>query len=200
MRSREFSIDREIVLLQELGQGNQYAFQMIYENYSPKLYNNLFKLTKDEDVAKELLQNLFIKIWDKRGDIDINKSFRSYLFKVAENMVIDYFRKTKRDQKLMDSLMQAATELSPDLEEIYISKENDERLSKAIAALPPQRQRVFILCKLEGKSYEEVSKMLGISTSTISDHIVKATKSIHNHFTSGELTVILIASAIVIGI
>lgn len=201
MRSREFSTEREIILLQELSAGNQHAFETLYNHYSPKIYLNLKKLTKDEEIAKELLQDLFLKIWDKRSDLDPAKSFRSYLFKIAENMVMDFFRKAKRDKKLLDKLIDITADFGPDMEEILISKENEELLQQAIDALPPQRKKVFVLCKLEGKSYEEVSKLLGISTSTISDHIVKATKSIHTHFTiSGEITVILIASAIVMGI
>ena len=70
---------------------------------------------------------------------------------------------------------------------------NDEKsvlLENAISKLPPQRQQVFRLCKLEGKSYRDVSELLGISLSTISDHIVKATKSIRNYLESTDNAVL----------
>ena len=70
------------------------------------------------------------------------------------------------------------------LEEFVANDEKSVLLQNAINKLPPQRQQVFRLCKLEGKSYKEVSELLGISLSTISDHIVKATKSIRNDLES----------------
>ena len=71
------------------------------------------------------------------------------------------------------------------LEGIMSSDDNLAILQKAIEGLPPQRQQVFRLCKLEGKSYKDVSTLLGISVSTISDHIVKGTKSIRDYFDIG---------------
>lgn len=164
--------EKEILLL--LVSGSKQAFESIYNHYSARLYGNLLKLVKSKSEAQEILQDVFLKIWDNRKAIDPEKSFRSYLFRIAENKVYDFFRKAARDKKLQAQLLAVATEHYEHIEEMLFKKENAAILQKAIDLLPPQRQQVFRLCKLEGKSYEEVGRILGISTSTVSDHIVKS--------------------------
>ena len=123
-----------------------------------------------------------MKIWDNRQNIDIDQSFRSYLFRIAENKAYDFFRKAARDKKLQAQVPVAATEHYEHIESMLFNKENLAILNGAIESLPSQRQQVFRLCKLERKSYQEVSELFGISTSTVSDHIVKATRSSKNTY------------------
>ena len=132
------------------------------------------------------MQDVFLKIWNNRHSIDTEKSFRSYLFKIAENKVYDFFRKAARDKKKEHVLFEIASSEYVPVEDIMSSDAKTVLLEKAIESLSPQRQQVFRLCKLEGKSYKEVSEILGISASTISDHIVKATKSIRDYFEKNE--------------
>jgi len=172
----------EKTILSELIEGSEYAFEQIYRLYSPRLFNRLLKLVKIEAQAEEILQDAFLKIWEQRKSIDPEKSFRSFLFKIAENKVYDFFRKVTRDKNLESKLIALAADNHTIIKSYMLGDENMAILQKAIADLPPQRQQVFHLCKLEGKSYREVSEMLGISASTISDHIVKGTKSIRDYF------------------
>lgn len=193
-----YSNSTETELISLLKDGDRVVFAYMYQLYSQKIYSNLKRLLKDEEIAQEFLQDVFLKIWDKRAELAIHTSFHSYLYRIAENLVKDYFRKALRDKKLMEHLVVAASELYMDIEEMYIGKEDQTLLNKAIETLPPQRRKIFILCKLEGKSYDEVGQLLGISNSTINDHIVRATKTIRTYFiTSGELSIILIAAAII---
>ena len=179
------SDEKELLLL--LLKGNEQAFEKIYKLYSARLYGNLLKLVKSEAEAQEILQDVFLKIWENRQSIDMEKSFRSYLFKIAENKVYDFFRKVARDKKRAAQLIALATNEYVPVGELLQSDEKTAMLEKAIDALPPQRQQVFKLCKLEGRSYKEVSELLGISVSTISDHIVKgATKSIRDYFENND--------------
>jgi len=177
---------QEKELLMALHQSNQLAFEKIYHIYSPRLYGKLIKLVKSEAHAQEILQEVFLKIWEYRKSIDPEKSFRSLLFKIAENKAYDFFRKASRDKNIESELISAYTNNYTDIEELKGGDENLGLLEKAIESLPPQRQQVFRLCKLEGKSYREVSELLGISVSTISDHIVKGTKTIRQYFESNN--------------
>ena len=177
-------------LLIELRNDNEQAFEKIYKLYSARLYGNLIKLVKSESEAQEILQDVFLKIWNNRHSIDTEKSFRSYLFKIAENKVYDFFRKAAREKKRESVLVEIATSAYMPVEEILVSEAKTALLEKAIESLPAQRQQVFRLCKLEGKSYKEVGEILGISTSTISDHIVKATRSIRDYFEKNEQALI----------
>lgn len=168
------SNEKDLILL--FSNGDQVAFEKIYHLYSPRLLGFLIKLVKSEGHAKELLQEIFIKIWNSRNSIDPEKSFRSYLFRVAENTVYDFFRKVAREKKLQAELLKINDGFYSHVEEECFSKQNQELLQNVIDTLPPKRRQVFRLIKMEDYSYEEVSVLLNISTSTISDHIVKANK------------------------
>jgi RNA polymerase sigma-70 factor (family 1) len=196
MMSYDNYTDAELTAL--LKQGDEQAFERLYQKYSQRIYTNLKRLVKDDELAQELLQDLFVKIWGKRFELTYETSFRSYLYRISENLVRDFFRKAARDKKLMEHLVTTASELYQDLETDYIHKENNALLYKAIETLPPQRRKIFTLCKIEGKSYDEVSLLMGISNSTINDHIVKATKAIRIYFVvSGNVSIILIAAAMI---
>lgn len=184
------------MLLEQLINNDQQAFKQVYFLYSARLYGNILKLVKSEPVAQEILQDVFIKIWDHRHSIDPAKSFRSYLFRIAENMVCNFYRKASRDKVALRQLMSKSTEHYSHIEEDIFYKEETSFLSEAIGGLPPQRKQVFELCKMEGKSYDEVSRLLGISVSTISDHIVKANRFLREYYlkNSGAIAPLLIVT------
>ncbi len=182
--------EKELLLL--LKEGHERSFEEIYKLYSARLFGNIYKMVKEKSTAQEILQEVFVKLWNNRASIDPERSFRSYLFRIAENSVYDFFRKAARDRKMQARLIAAATEHYEHIEEMLLRKENNRVLQNAIDSLSPQRQQVFRLCKLEGKTYEEVGQQLGISASTISDHIVKANKAIREYlFEHMDLTILL---------
>ena len=184
--------------LHRLKQGDEPAFKELYRLYSPRLYGNLLKLVKNETIARELLQDVFIRVWNHRHDIDPQRSFKAYCFRIAENLVTDFFRKAACDRKLAAYLKAAATDFDVSTEQQIDYKESSHLLNQAIRLLPPQRRQVFELCKIEGRSYAEVSGLLGISTSTISDHIVKASRSIKEYFlhAGGSITLLVIVDSL----
>ena len=155
------------------------AFKALYHLYSGRLLGYLKKLSGTEDFALEILQETFVRVWNNRSRIDPEKPFRSYLFSIAANLVYDLYRKAARDKKLRAALQNSYVSYICDHpEESVYSEENTRLLREAIQALPPKRREIFQLIKIEERSYDEVSKLLKVSTSTINDHIVKATKSI----------------------
>ncbi|MEO8416411.1 MAG: RNA polymerase sigma-70 factor [Ginsengibacter sp.] len=178
-----------VVLLNE---SDEAAFEKLYFLYSQRLLGYLIKLVKSETIAGELLQDVFVKIWNSRQNVDPNRSFRSYLFRIAENMVVDFFRKAARDKKLRETLINNSCKEYSHVEESLFTKENEQILLDVISLLPLRRRQIFQLIKIEGYSYEEVSHLLAISPSTISDHIVKATKFIREHLEASHLTAMYI--------
>ncbi|MEO6521010.1 MAG: sigma-70 family RNA polymerase sigma factor [Mucilaginibacter sp.] len=183
------------LLVEQLRQGSEVAFTFLYDKYSKQLHGNICRLVKDEEIAQELLQDLFMTIWKDREKLNPEKSFKSYLYKVAENLVYAYFRQIAKNKRLIDKLILSAVEFDSNAEDIMIVKENHDLLKKAIENLSPQRKQIYTLCKLEGKSYEEVSKELSISTSTIRDHIVKANKTVKQYFYSNQNLALMIITA-----
>ncbi|MGQ7857123.1 RNA polymerase sigma factor [Pedobacter sp. WC2501] len=183
-------------LLIQLKNGDERAFEILYNNYKFRIAGNLFKLLKSDDLVKEVLQELFFKIWEVRTQIDPEKSFKSYLFRIAENLVYDYFRKVAKDKRLLTKMVASSSELYLHVEEDLLSKEDAQKLQHAINLMPPQRKMVFTLCKLEGKSYKEVEEIMGINAKTISSHMLQANRFLKNHF-GGSPTLII---SIVLGV
>lgn len=172
--------EKELVELLKIG--DKHAFEQLYHNYKIRIYGNLCKMVKSTETADELLQDLFIKIWTGRENLDPDKSFRSYLFKIAENLAYDFFRKAALNKKMEIYLVSVSKPTESPIEQHIYYKEGNYVLAKAIEQLPPKRKQVYILCKIEGKSYEEVSRLLGVSISTVNEHIVKASSVVRKYF------------------
>ncbi len=182
----------ETGLLISLRKGDAKAFEKLYFSYSKRLYGNILRMVKSSDVAEEILQELFQRVWERRETIDVSKSFKSYLFTIAKHLVYDFFHSQTKQRHVEAYLIEASTASYEHIDEEIALKETHSIIANGILQLPPQRRLVYKLCKIEGKSYEDVSDILGISTSTISDHIVKATKSLKAYYLSKHaMTLIL---------
>ncbi|TYR37477.1 RNA polymerase sigma-70 factor [Sphingobacterium phlebotomi] len=182
MYNQQMDHSEEVKLLVALQSGSQAAFEQIYRKYSARIYLNVLKMVKSEGDARELLQDVFFKVWTKRELIDPDQSFRSYLYQIAKYTVYNFIRRNNLEKQVYAYIRQHTDVEYSHIEEDLSYKESEIWLTKAIEQLPPQRRQVFTLCKIEGKSYSEVSELLGISPSTINDHIVKATKFIKERY------------------
>jgi len=178
-----------------LKEGNREAFDVLYNFYSKGIYNRILAMIKIPEVTDELLQDIFLKIWEKRIDINESLSFQAWLYKIAENIIFDYYRRLALDIKMRKYMLETYVELYNHTEDYILNKERVQLLDTALKLLPPQRQAIFKLCKLEGKSYEEAASLLNLSTSTVSNQLVKATKNIKEYifFNSREFMIFIIA-------
>lgn len=182
--------------LEALKAGNQAAFNYFYHKYKLPLFSNILRLTKSHDLAAELLQEVFVKVWQKHALTDAEKDFRAYLYTIAQHTVYDFFRRAARQRQLRERLIVAnrtASEYNP-VEETLSYRESLHLLHEGIAKLPPKCRHIFQLCKLEGKSHDEVAASLGISTATVNNHIVKATKILKRRLSYGHLVLLMTLS------
>lgn len=172
----------ETNFLQEFISGSHSAFEWIYKKYAVKIYKRLLFLLKNDEIAEEVLQSVFVKLWESRSQIDSERNFGAYVSRIAHNAALDYIRLHIKLETL-DEKNQAhpLIGLQDSVEELYIRKEKQRILENAIEQLPAQRRAVFKLCKVEGRSYLEVSEMLAITPATISAHLTLAMKSIRNY-------------------
>ena len=165
-------------LLRCLRDGDATAFRKTYEIFAPILYQRLLRLLKDTDTVEEILQDTFLKLWEKRAQIDPEQAFTTYLYRIADHLAMDVFRKISRDKALQQELWASTLSFYLHTEETLLAKEQQELIASAIDQLPPKRKQILILCKLEEKSYQEVADLMGISVSTVSNQLVKAVKEI----------------------
>lgn len=190
----------EFELVNRLKGGDHEAFEEIYHSYKNRLIGNLLNILKSRELVEELVQDLFLNIWNKREEIDLDKSFKSYLFKIAANMAKNSIRRAYYDKRMRSQLLPLEQRIYLHIEEGVLCEENNQLLQSLLDKLPPKRRAVFTLCKIEGKSYKEVSEQLNISESTVNDHIRKANLVFHQFRSDPEVMGLLLATYLCSGI
>lgn len=173
-------------------QGDKKAFELFYGFYRPQLYGYVFKLVRSHEVSQEIFQDIFIRLWKQREQIDPQQSVRSYLYTIAQNLVYDYYKKVASDRNKLETFkLYYASTSENNIEELLAFKEVRDHLDTILAIIPEKCRQVYVLCKLEGRSYQEVANLLNISISTVNNHIVKASSIIKNNWKSDVLYLFL---------
>jgi RNA polymerase sigma-19 factor, ECF subfamily len=173
-------------LLARLHNNDERAFNKLYSTCFRPIYRRIFSLVKDEAIADELVQDLFLKLWQNREDIDPQQSFEAYLFTIAQHLVYDHFRRIAKNKRLVARLLLNATDYYLHSDILLETKESRELLQKAIDQLSPQRREVFTRCKIEGKSYEETGLELGISVPTVNSHMTQSMKLVREYLLKNQ--------------
>lgn len=165
-------------------QGDIGAFDLLYHKYRLAIYKNVFKLVKDATATEDILQEVFIKLWEKRQSITTSKPVAGWLFVVSYNQALRHL-KAEQTVNLTDG--QDIKNTVDPARETEIINDRWEILEKAIETLSPQKRKVFELCKLDGKTYDQAAKVLGISKHTVKEYladaikILKAYVKLHSH-------------------
>ncbi|WP_343701588.1 RNA polymerase sigma-70 factor [Chitinophaga sp.] len=169
----------EIALVAALQEDSVAAFDALYHMYFPAVYANILHLVKEEAAAQDIVQEVFIRLWEKRKLLHAGQPAGNWLFVVSYNRSLNYLRSSLR-QRLK------AAELAPDVaepeqDEWQVASIQLDMLERAIDQLPPQRKKVFLLCKMQGKTYAEAARELQISHYTVKEHITKASRFIREY-------------------
>ncbi|MGK0137441.1 MAG: RNA polymerase sigma-70 factor (family 1) [Algoriphagus sp.] len=159
-------------IIQKVTEGNSKAFAQLYEYYREPGLRFTTSIVKDKEEAENMLQEVFIKIWHRRDQINPKLNFNAYLFACLKNMAFDHLKKIDKDrQMLCQYLIQVKenNETSTDVEEVKINK-----LPSAITTLPKKRRMILELIMEDGKSYQEIAQIMRISKNTVKNQLVKA--------------------------
>lgn len=166
-----------------LKSGEHAAFMEIYERHHQQLYNFVYKYIQDSNLVDDILHDAFLKLWEARSRVSLRFPIHQYLFRITRNLVFQELKNKARTLSLIADLSRGSTELdyfsAADFK--YQEKEYEEIYQKAVDSLPPQRQRVFILCREKGASYKEAAQILQISPQTVKEHMALALKSIRSY-------------------
>jgi RNA polymerase sigma-70 factor (ECF subfamily) len=169
---------------------DQVAFKTLFQQYYNALCNYSFRFFSDKNMAEEAVSEVFIKIWVKRKDILVTKSHRSFLYTSVRNQSIDLIRKqnNKQDFVQYDTTL-ASTSYSPEEEMQY--NELAATIKKAIEALPPQCNKIFLMSRDNQMSYQQIADKLGISLKTVKTQMYRAVKKVKNYINEKNLKIIL---------
>ncbi|SFO99659.1 RNA polymerase sigma-70 factor, ECF subfamily [Chitinophaga sp. YR627] len=171
----------EEVLLRMM-QGDESAFTKIYRHYHASLYVYLLRFCKVPSLAEDLVHDVFLKVWEIRDRINPELSFTGYLYRIARNHVIKTIDKLATDKNFRDQLFSQLDDVyAVQPEQQVRTKEYDRLFQEALVRMPPQRLNVFKLCRQEGKSYDEVALLLGISRNAVKKHMVLGMRFIYDY-------------------
>lgn len=180
------NLHNDILLVQAMQAGDQEAFTALYRHYSPQLYLNIFRMVHDAQATEELVQELFTRIWQKRSCKGIEEDFTGYMYRIAQNLVYDFFRRLKKDHALMEKFRAITEEAdaTANAEEKLHQQQTAGIINNAIEHLPPQQKKVYKLVKQDGYTYKMAAENLGISPFTVKEYLNLANKSIRNYILS----------------
>jgi RNA polymerase sigma-70 factor (family 1) len=150
-----------------------------YEHFFNENYNALcrfaFNYIKDRDDAEEIVQSTFVSIWQKRKDINLDFSLKSYFYSSVKNSCLNLFKHQKSREKYAQDIKNEDDKYYSTESDIY-ENELKTAIGKALKKLPKQQQTVFKLSRFDGKKYQEIADQLNISTKTVENHMGKAIK------------------------
>lgn len=169
-------------LLSKISEGDSVAFGDLFDRYYGLIYSVSFKYLKVHELAEDMVQTSFLKIWEKRVTLNRIERFDHFLFRIARNEMTDHFRKNITRDKHREHLRELFEEEAGNPEELLISKQNRKRIADVIRDLTPQQQAAYRLSRDEGLSYQQIADEMGLSVNTVKVHISLALKALRIFF------------------
>jgi RNA polymerase sigma-70 factor (ECF subfamily) len=189
---KEFPGDIDLVL--KLQKGDVEAFDLVYQKYAGKLYGFALRYLKSTDETEELVQSVFLKVWENHHSLKSETSFKAYLFTIAYNEICNTFKRRSYLRKFVDSQLMEYSAASTDTEELIDYHFTKEQVASIVAKLPERQRTIFLKSREEGKSNKEIAIELGLSSGTVDNYISDSLKFIRNHLQERNFAVFLLFS------
>ncbi len=171
-------INQDLELLRQIAEGDEHAFTTLYHRYEAHILQVASVYVKDRDAAREIVQDVFRKLWENRDKLSEVRDMRNYLFIIARNLIFNRFKKAAHEMAVHKDLLYASETAGSDTDYRVRNRECEHLLHTAIDSLPPQRKRIYQLAREKGMSYEEIAHELRISRFTVKNHMSQALQSI----------------------
>ena len=175
------NLDNEKELLRLLAQGDESAFQQLFKHYWGQVYGAALRLTKSPEQARDLAQDIFLKVWLNRSGMQEVRNFPAFLYTVSRNLIHDHIQtKVFRDanREFLESYV-AYNETTP--QRLLERKELGQLLQEAVNTLQPQLKEVFTLGRLKGFKHEEIARQLNISPLSSKVYMVRALLAVRKY-------------------
>jgi RNA polymerase sigma-70 factor (ECF subfamily) len=177
MRGPASRLDASAALVERICAGDERAFETLFRDYHAPLCAFAYRYLGARDVAEEIVQEIFLFIWERRETLDIRGSFKTYLFTSVRNAAVSYLRHeriVRRHEVASAPFLVQGTSADREL----VHNELKVAVRQAIADLPARCQLVFTLHREEGLTYNEIGKVMGIAPKTVENHMIRALKGL----------------------
>jgi RNA polymerase sigma-70 factor (ECF subfamily) len=185
------TIHSEKVLFRQIAEGDETAFREIFHHYNKMLQPFIRKLTRSDQAAEEVLQEVFLKIWLYRKKLAQVENPKAYIVRIVSNESMNYLRGLARDSRLFDRIQQSPGSGSLSPEQSFAARETEKLIEAAIERLPFARKQIYRMSREENKRIPEIAAALRLSDSTVKNQLVKALKSIRLYIVRASPLLIL---------
>lgn len=164
----------QIQLVKDLIKGDEIAFRKLFDIYRDDLYRYSLSMVVSKDYAEEIVQDVFMTIWLKRETLNIDMSFRAYLFTITRNKTIKFLKKAANHKRLREEVFYKSQKFAKPTDLSIRENELEYLKQKALNNLSPKKRVIFEMSRDEEKSYEEIATELGLSVNTVRNQMSKS--------------------------
>ncbi len=181
--------DQEVI--ERIKEGSKEAFHILFDKFGPKIYSFALAYLKNKSDAEELLQEVFLKLWEVRSSLDCSKNLKSFLYKICINLIYDFIRRKNLEQVYLEYSGRNEILTADNTWHEIIYNDMLDKLQQLIITMPEQRQRIFRLSKEEGLSNEEIAAKLNLSKRTVENQLYRAVSFLKEKINTGSLPALL---------
>ncbi|WAC13528.1 RNA polymerase sigma factor [Dyadobacter pollutisoli] len=185
------NIERSLLLL--ASEADEDAFAQLFHLYKHKLYAYVLRLTESEMLAEDIVQDIFMKLWNEHRTLAGIDKFGSYLFRMSKNHAINHFRRMSHETQIISEMFLVNPSAHNETHDLIALKETEKLLGDIIDKLPAQQKLVYHLSREEGRSHDDIANLLKISPNTVKNHIVQAMSTIRTQLRRHSDTFIILA-------
>jgi RNA polymerase sigma-70 factor (ECF subfamily) len=171
----------EKVLISKLKAGDHRAFSCIFTAYYQDLVMFAARFTHDQNNAEEIVQDTFVRLWEKHESVKITISLNSYLLKIVQNKCIDWYRHKRIMQTHNNVVMESSPQFECDTDSYILHSELQEQIEAALSKLPEEIAEAFRMNRNKGFKYHKIADIMGVSVRTVEVRIGKALHMLHNY-------------------
>lgn len=182
--------NEETKLIKKLIKGDREAFAILFNQYAANLLSIALSYIHDREESEEIVQETFYRVWKYRENMDASLSFKAYLITIAKRLIFNRAKKKMHEIAYQDYYLASRKNLNYEVDEYINFQELDSQLQQAIENLPEKRREIFKLSRQEGLTNQEIARRLGISVSTVENHMNKALKLLRTSISSTYLFLI----------
>ncbi|RPD41404.1 RNA polymerase sigma factor [Chitinophaga barathri] len=177
-------LNNETELIQHAAAGDAMAFAALFRLYKDKLYGFLLRATGSPEMAEDVVQDIFLRLWKHREKLPEITRFDAYIFQMARNQVINSLKRMAKETLILDELVKTGVAVRIDAEDRLNVQEVNKHLLSALEKLTPRQKLVYTLSRDKGLKHEEIARFLDISPSTVNNHLIEALRLIRQQLSA----------------
>lgn len=184
----------ELKIIKKVREGSSQHFSQLFDHYHKKVYYAARKLNLSHEDSEEIVQEVFISIWEQRHKLRVDGSINGLLFTITKRLVIKRIKKIINARAYKDNHHQKG--YSNVTEDYIIFSDLEAYTGKGINQLSPKRKQIFMLSKKQGLSNDEIAKKLNLSKRTVENQLYRATQEVKRHLKNDDLIILLLLCSV----